>query len=141
MKGIEILQKKCKELNIEFSDVNLEKGELNGDVILTHQDGFKIKTNIKKLSEIYGVLTFFHFEPNVAINEMLDILINDNLYNEWVDYFTNKFGLNPFDKTNGVDNLTEAISLKNDIALKEDKILQEKLEIITFDEYKKSRGF
>ena len=77
MKGIEILQKKCDELNIEFDYNYSPKGEINGEIKLKLNNGHNINANIKRLSEIFGNLTFFHFTPEKAIEEMLNILINE----------------------------------------------------------------
>jgi hypothetical protein len=77
MKGIEILQKKCKELNIEFDYDYSPKGEINGNVKFKLNNGFDVNTTIKRLSEIFGNLSFFHFTPEEAIDEMLNILINE----------------------------------------------------------------
>lgn len=72
MKGIEILQKKCEELNITL---NISPNN-NGDVLFIRND-VKLKINVKILSNLYGDLTFFHLEPDEAIDEILKIIFDE----------------------------------------------------------------
>lgn len=75
MIGFTLLREKCDKFGITIGEISMEHNT-NGDVLL-EKEGLKVKTNTKKLAEIYGMLTFFHFKPEEAVEELL-LLLNDN---------------------------------------------------------------
>ena len=68
----------CEELEkrgfkiSEKIDISKEK---SGIIEITNCQGHMSKENLKKLSEIYGNLSWFHLTPEEAIKEMVDLLV------------------------------------------------------------------
>lgn len=79
MTGLELLIEKLNEKGFSFGPVNISQDDSNGNFELINSNGESTIQNYKRISEIYGSLTFFHFSPEQAIEqiiEMIDMQIN-----------------------------------------------------------------
>jgi hypothetical protein len=82
MTGLQLFYEEAKKREYTIGETDTSRGETNGDFIITNVIGKTSKQNFKKLAEVYGVLTFYHYEPESAIVqlfEFIEISFNDNL--------------------------------------------------------------
>ena len=80
MTGLELFHEEVKKRNYSVSVVDVSRGESNGDFTISSSSGKTTKQNYKSIAELYGTLTFYHFEPQEAIEqifEMIELSINN----------------------------------------------------------------
>ena len=85
MTGLELFYEEAKKRDYTIGETDTSKGDSNGDFIMTNVVGKTSKQNFKKLAEIYGTLTFYHFQPEDAIVQLFDLIdvsFNTNLSND-----------------------------------------------------------
>jgi len=80
MTGIELFHNEAKKRNFSIGETNVSSGDQNGDFIISDHSGKSTKQNYKKIADLYGNLTFFHFEPQEAINQIFEFI--DHCINE-----------------------------------------------------------
>ncbi len=80
MKGIELFRIEAEKRNYSIGETNVSAGEENGDFFISDHSGKSTKQNYKKIADLYGTLTFWHFEPEEAINQIFEFI--DHSINE-----------------------------------------------------------
>ena len=73
--GLSLFHDKLTEQGFKISEVDTSQGDSNGMVEITNPQGKTTKQNIKNLAEIYGNLTWYHFTPEQAILEIVELII------------------------------------------------------------------
>lgn len=74
MTGLEILIEKLNEKGYVFGETDSSKGDSNGNFELTDPKGKTTIQNYKRISEIYGSLTFYHLSPEQAIDQIVQMI-------------------------------------------------------------------
>lgn len=74
MTGLELLIKELENKNYKIGETDTSKGENNGNFIISSPMGKITTQNYKRLSELYGTLTFYHFSPEQAISEIIQMI-------------------------------------------------------------------
>lgn len=67
--GLTLFVQKGKEKGWVFSEINIEDNTI--DITF---NGIKKSQSLKKLSEIYGGLSFYHFTNEEAIDQLVSII-------------------------------------------------------------------
>ena len=80
MTGLELFYEAAKNRNYSIGETNVSSGDQNGDFIISDHSGKSTKQNYKKIADLYGTLTFWHFEPEEAINQIFEFI--DHSINE-----------------------------------------------------------
>lgn len=76
-RGLSLFYDKLKEQGLEISGPDTSSGETNGTVEITNNKGKTTKQNLKKISEVYGGLTFYHMSSEEAIDEIVELIIHN----------------------------------------------------------------
>lgn len=82
MKGIELFYEEAKKRDYTIGETDVSSGETNGDFLLSNSSGFSTKQNYKKIADLYGTLTFYHFDPEEAIKEIFEVIDHSFKYKD-----------------------------------------------------------
>lgn len=74
MTGLQLLINELEKNNYKIGETDTSKGESNGNFIIYNPMGNITTQNYKRLSELYGTLTFYHFSPEEAISEIIKMI-------------------------------------------------------------------
>jgi len=74
MTGLFLFNEEVKKRGYSISVVDTSRGDSNGDFIISSSVGKTTKQNYKRIAEIYGTLTFYHYEPEEAIDQIFELI-------------------------------------------------------------------
>ena len=74
MTGLEIFYEEAKKRNLTIGAPNKGAGDENGDFTISNHQGRETIQNLKRISEVYGSLTFFHFSPEDAMEQIFELI-------------------------------------------------------------------
>ena len=74
MTGLELFNDEVKKRGYSISVVDTTRGNSNGDFTISSSVGKTTKLNYKHLANIYGNLTFYHYAPEDAIDQIFELI-------------------------------------------------------------------
>lgn len=74
MKGIELFYEQAKKRNLTIGETDTSSGETNGNFKIKNEKGRETTQNFKRIAEVYGTLSFYHFNPEEAICQIFDLI-------------------------------------------------------------------
>lgn len=74
MTGLELFYEELKKRDYNMSDPDVSRGDKNGNVEIYCKGGKSTVQNLKKIAELYGTLTFYHYEPKEAMDQIFELI-------------------------------------------------------------------
>jgi hypothetical protein len=74
MTGLELFYEEAKKRNLTIGETKTGPGDDNGNFAISSHQGKQTMQNFKRISEVYGSLTFFHFSPEDAMKEVFELI-------------------------------------------------------------------
>lgn len=82
MTGIKLFYEEAEKRNLTIGTPNAGAGEENGNFTISNHQGRETTQNFKRVSEVYGSLTFFHFSPEDAMEQIFELIETQMKTNE-----------------------------------------------------------
>lgn len=74
MTGIELFHEEAKKRNLTVGETKTGPGEENGNFKISNHQGKETTQNFKRIAEVYGSFTFFHFSPEDAMSQIFELI-------------------------------------------------------------------
>jgi hypothetical protein len=74
MKGLDLFYETAKKRNYTLGATDTSSGDSNGNFKITNSEGKHTMQNFKRIAEVYGTFTFFHFSQEEAIEQIFELI-------------------------------------------------------------------